>query len=271
VVRTPLDRPPDPQVARPLVRRTVLDEQVRDLRNRDPRSWGLRTWLGPLVVLAVLAGAPEVLVRLVAPEQDGGRILVAVAAIVGTELVLLGALLAFGRTVAARGGGWHRAFGLDWVRTCDWGPWLLGLAIVYAYRTTVFLVASLATDGRALDEASNLEVGAPTVLSVVVLGLAVAVLAPITEELMFRGLLLRSFMRRMPFWPAALLSTLLFALFHVPQVDTFVGAVTLALSVAVLGLGNCYLVRITGRLAPAMMVHASFNALSLAVAFAAAS
>ena len=249
----------------------MLDEQVRDQRRRDPRSWGPVTWLGPLLVLAVLAVATPVLVLLLTPERGDSRDVVATAVVLGSELVLLGALLVLGRTVAARGGGWRRTFGLDRVRRNDWAPWLLGMAIVYVNRTTVLLLATLVTDGRALEEASNLEVGAPTVLSVVVLVLAAVVLAPVTEELMFRGLVLRAFMRRMTFWPAALLSSLLFALFHVPQVDTFAGAVTLALSVAVLGLGNCYLVRITGRLAPAMMVHASFNALSLAVAFAVAS
>ncbi|MDP9461910.1 MAG: hypothetical protein M3Q22_17195 [Actinomycetota bacterium] len=45
---------------------------------------------------------------------------------------------------------------------------------------------------------------------------------------------------------------------------------TLALSVAALGLGNCFLVRITGRLTPAIMVHATYNALTLIVALATA-
>jgi membrane protease YdiL (CAAX protease family) len=267
---TPTEHSPDPQSSRLLVERTVLDEQVRGPGGRDPQSWGARTWLGPLLALAAIVGLTHV-VPLVAPDQGTGRVVVAISALVGGELLLLAALIAFGRPVAARGGGWRRAFGLDWVRRPDWLPWLLGLGIVYAFRTVVLVVAALLTDGRALKEASNLDVGPPTVLSVVVLVLVVVVLAPVTEELMFRGLLLRSFLRRMPFWPAALLSTLLFALIHVPQVETLLGAGTLALSVAVLGLGNCYLVRITGRLAPAMMVHASFNALTLAVAFATAS
>jgi uncharacterized protein len=267
---TPTERPAEAQSSRLLVERTVLDEQVRGPGHRDPEPWGAGTWLAPLLTLAAVVVLSDLVVPLVAPDRGGGRVALAVAALVGGELLLLAGLIAFGRAVAARGGGWRRTFGLDWIRGRDWVPWLLGLFLVYACRTAVLLVAALASDGRALEEASNLDVGPPTVLSVVVLVLTVVVLAPVTEELMFRGLLLRSFLRRMPFWPAALLSSLLFALFHVPQVDTALGAVTLALSVAILGLGNCYLVRITGRLAPAMMVHASFNALSLAIAFAAA-
>ena len=264
---TPTEHAAAPQSSRLLVERTVLDEQVRGA-GRDPQPWGLRTWLGPLIALAVVVVGVDLVA--LAPGRGVSRTVLGVVALVGGELLLLAALLLCGRAVAARGGGWRATFGFDRIRGRDWVPWLLGLVIVYVCRTTVLLIAAAVTDGRAVQEAGNLDVGRPTVLSVVVIGLTVAVLAPITEELMFRGLLLRTFMRRMPFWPAALLSTLLFALLHVPQVDTVAGAVTLALTVAVLGLGNCYLVRITGRLAPAMMVHASFNLLPLVFAFAAA-
>ena len=34
-------------------------------------------------------------------------------------------------------------------------------------------------------------------------------------------------------------------------------------SISVLGLGACYLVRVTGRLTPGMMVHATLNAVAL--------
>jgi uncharacterized protein len=36
-----------------------------------------------------------------------------------------------------------------------------------------------------------------------------------------------------------------------------------------LGLCNCYLVRITGRLTPGIMVHATYNALAIALVLAA--
>jgi uncharacterized protein len=259
------------QASRMLIERTVLDEQARGAGERDAQTWGVWTWLGPLLALAALIVLDNVVVPVLAPDEGPGRVAVGIAAAIGGELLLLAVLLAVGRRVAARAGGWRAAFGLDRVRTRDWLPWLLGIAVVYACRTAVLVVAAVLTEGRAVEEANNLQLRSPTALSIVVLTLLVVVLAPITEELMFRGLLLRSFLRRMSFWPAALLSTLLFALFHVFQVDTLLGAVTLALSVAVLGLGNCFVVRITGRLTPAIMVHATFNALTLVVALATAS
>jgi uncharacterized protein len=255
------------QASRLLVERTVLDEQAAAAREQDPRAWGVWTWLGPLLVLAALVAGGNVL-SLIAPREGTGRTVFFVAATVGGELLLLAALLAFGRAVAARAGGWRAAFGFDRIRRRDWLPWILGFAMIYACRTAVVVVAAVLTDGRAVREANNLVTGSPTVLSVVVLTVTVVVLAPVTEELMFRGLLLRSFLRRMSFWPAALLSSSLFGLFHVFAVDTLLGAVTLAVSVGVLGLGNCFVVRITGRLTAAVMIHATYNALALALAFA---
>ena len=263
----PRDELSEAQASRLLVARTVLDEPAQAARERDPRAWGAWTWLGPLLVLAAIVAVGEVVIPVVAPRDGTGRTVVGVATAVGGELLLLAALLAFGRAVAARAGGWRAAFGFDRIRRRDLLPWILGFAMIYACRTAVVVVAAVLTDGRAVREANNLVTGSPTVLSVVVLTVTVVVLAPVTEELMFRGLLLRSFLRRMSFWPAALLSSLLFALFHVFADDTLLGAVTLAVSVGVLGLGNCFVVRMTGRLTAAMMIHATANAVALAIAF----
>jgi membrane protease YdiL (CAAX protease family) len=213
----------------------------------------------------VIIVAGTVFAATVVPPGGTARTVTGIALTIGGELLLLAVLLLFGRRIAARDGGWRAAFGLDRIRKRDWVPWLWGLALTYAGRTAVGIVAAALTDGRAAREASNLSVGHPTVATVVTLALTACVLAPIAEELMFRGLVLRTFMRRMSFWPAAVLSTVLFAVFHVYEVHTVEGAVTLAFSVGVLGLVNCYLVRITGRLTPGIMVHAAFNALALTV------
>jgi membrane protease YdiL (CAAX protease family) len=251
----------------PLLRRRVLDEQVAEARRAGERPWGVHTWLLPLAVLVVSVPVLTLVAVLLLPA--GGGSAAAGYALTGVgELALLGTALAVGRPLAARGGGWARALGLDRVRRGDWAPFGVGVALVYGGRSLVGLVAGALTGGRALSEASNLDVTRPTAGSVLVLALVAVVLAPVTEELVFRGLLLRSFLRRMSFWPAALLSTALFAGFHAYQVRTLAGAVTLVLSIAVLGLAGCLLTRVTGRLAPGMLVHAAFNALALAVAVA---
>jgi uncharacterized protein len=253
-----------PQAHRSLIERTVLDEQLRTARQTAPQSWGVRSWLGPLVSLAALIVGSGFLAGAL-PERGTGRTIGVAALSIGLELVLLAVLVAFGRPLAARGGGWRPTLGLDRVRRSDWLPWITGVGFAYLGRTVVSVVALALTGGRALAEASNLTGGDGSVVSIVVLVVVAVVLAPIAEELMFRGLLLRTFMHRMSFWPAALLSTLLFGGFHMYEVGTLTGAVTLACSVGVLGLVNCYLVRITGRLTPGIMVHATYNALAVAV------
>jgi uncharacterized protein len=82
---------------------------------------------------------------------------------------------------------------------------------------------------------------------------------------MFRGLLLRALMTRFGFWPAAIVSTGIFAAVHTYEVNTLVGALTLAGAVATIGLTNCVLVRLTNRLTPGIAVHAGLNALGAAI------
>jgi membrane protease YdiL (CAAX protease family) len=73
----------------------------------------------------------------------------------------------------------------------------------------------------------------------------------------------------LPFWPAAALSSFLFALLHVPGADTLDGAVQVAALIYAFALLQCELVRRTARLAPAIGVHAAINLLSTGLALAA--
>lgn len=260
-------RPPPPRPT--LLERKVLDEQMAASRRDDPRPWGVRTWLGPLVALVALVAillAGRLLAAAVAPRSKAGMTALGIGLTAAAEALLFVVLLVLGRSIARRGGGWRKTYGLDGIRGCDWAPWAFGLLFVFVGRMAVGLMAAALSRGQALADAQNLRLAHPSPGSVIALGLVAVVIAPVAEELMFRGLLLRTFMRRMPFWPAALLSTALFGLLHTYEAASVAGAITLALSVGVLGLGNSFLVRITGRLAPAMMVHASFNALALAAA-----
>lgn len=85
--------------------------------------------------------------------------------------------------------------------------------------------------------------------------LALVIIAPLTEELLFRGLMLRGFLRHSPAWRAVLASALLFALIHLNpwQVP---GAVVLG------ALFGWWYVR-TGSLVPCLFGHALANGLPL--------
>jgi membrane protease YdiL (CAAX protease family) len=258
----PYGAPPPPR--RLLVERVVLDEQMAESRRVDPRPWGVRPWLLPLLTLVVIVVLANVAgVAAFGNKHGTARIWGGIALTFLAELALLFLLLAIGEPIARRTEGWRRTFGLDWVRRTDWLPWVLGICFVFVGRLVVGLLAYVFSHGSALAQANNVRLANPTVAEVVVLAVPLVIVGPVAEELMFRGLILRTFMRRMPFWPAAVLSTLLFGLAHTYEVATLAGALTLAASVGVLGLVNCYLVRITGRLTPGMMLHATANGVAV--------
>jgi hypothetical protein len=68
-----------------------------------------------------------------------------------------------------------------------------------------------------------------------------------------------------PFWRAILSTPVVFAGGHAYEARSAVDVVILVSSIGLLGLANGYLVRITGKLAPAIMVHATFNLLAVCV------
>src|SRR5687767_6494013 len=85
--------------------------------------------------------------------------------------------------------------------------------------------------------------------------IALVFVAPLTEELFFRGLALRAFLRRYSVGTAIVLSALLFALGHANPWQFA--------SAAVGGLLLGWLYWRTGSLVPCFLAHASFNGLSV--------
>jgi membrane protease YdiL (CAAX protease family) len=108
----------------------------------------------------------------------------------------------------------------------------IGLALVVG--AGLILLAGSAIDPnveRQLDEVESIGTGPWQVTLTVI---ALVVLAPLGEELLFRGLLLRGLARRMPFWPAALISSLLFASAHADSYVLWPRAIALVLTGLVL-------------------------------------
>jgi membrane protease YdiL (CAAX protease family) len=93
---------------------------------------------------------------------------------------------------------------------------------------------------------------------VVVMGILVLVAAPFAEEVFFRGFLLQGLARRWRFWPAAVVTSALFALAHIWW--------QFYLPVFVLGLAFSWLFWRTGSLWASIAAHATINATSFLVA-----
>jgi sodium transport system permease protein len=95
--------------------------------------------------------------------------------------------------------------------------------------------------------------------------LAIAIMPAVCEELLFRGLVLPAFLRPLGAWGAAFVSAALFGVIHL---DFAGGALSLyrVPFAAVVGLGLAALRLSTGSLAPAILAHATLNAITFAAA-----
>ncbi len=106
----------------------------------------------------------------------------------------------------------------------------------------------------------------------IILVLIVALLAPITEELMFRGVLYQLLEQRQGFRTAVFGSALVFSSFHIIGLSTenFLLAALITLpQLFIVGTVLANTSRRRGRLGPAIFIHAGFNLVAiLAVLFA---
>jgi hypothetical protein len=91
--------------------------------------------------------------------------------------------------------------------------------------------------------------------------LVVCVLAPVAEELLFRSVLFASLGRVIGMFPAAVLSTVLFTLVHLPIVTP-----PALVPIAALGAVLCLLTWRNGSVVPALAAHVTINALTMATA-----
>jgi uncharacterized protein len=155
------------------------------------------------------------------------------------------------RTDAIRLNQWSN---LSWINTIGISVVLVGAGILfnYLYGNYVF------PDVEMQEQVRKLFAAIPkTPVNWVILYLTVAVVAPLLEELLFRGLLQNSLANRMPIWAAILLSAAIFAAGHM-QLYAFPGLLVLG---AVFG----YIYHITGSLRVTILLHMLNNAAALAL------
>ena len=87
----------------------------------------------------------------------------------------------------------------------------------------------------------------------------VVIIAPLTEEMFFRGFIFHGLWSRFGFWPAAVGSGWLFAMVHVTGRDR----IGLIVPFTILGILFAALVRRTGSLWNSIAVHFLFNAINI--------
>lgn len=147
----------------------------------------------------------------------------------------------------------------------DFGYIALGLIFQIALAALIAPLAELLfPDGQPPQEVADAIANADSTMLVVGFIVAAVILAPITEELMFRGVLLRALEPRGKRL-ALIVSALLFAAIHLLGVDYtrfWQSAAVIIPPIFLLGLVLGWLTQRNGRLGPAIFLHSGWNLLA---------
>jgi membrane protease YdiL (CAAX protease family) len=242
----------------------ALDREVAMSLDVDA-PWRRAAVIPAVAVLALGIVIPLVVIGLDLPRHGDVR---AAYGLVG-EVTFAAIVVVVALPVVRRMGGWTQTVGLDPPRTGDAWSVVRWFFAQFGARICVGIVIAIAAPHvHPVGNAAGVDKLQSTG-RVLVLISAVAI-APLVEEIAFRGLMLRAMMRRLGYWPAAGLSSLVFALLHAPSVPNLESAIVIVLVIYVFGLLQCQLVRRHARLAPAVGVHAATNLVTLMIALAAA-
>jgi membrane protease YdiL (CAAX protease family) len=137
----------------------------------------------------------------------------------------------------------------------------LGLAAAaYLGYVAIALVYSALVRPEQEDVTRDLGLGSGA-FGTIAAGLLIVVAAPISEEIFFRGFIFGGLRRRLSFPGAAVLSGVIFGLFHFTGPDS-IGVVP---QLAFLGFALAWLYEETGSIYPPIAVHAVNNALAFAI------
>jgi uncharacterized protein len=215
-----------------------------------------------MVSLIALVGLIAILIGLtglVRPSDDI-RALISLLA----EITIAAIVAVAGRRVYGSLAALVQTVGLGVPTRSDVVAWLAGCGAQFGALVVLGIVMTALNPGFDPSQASNTTglSSAPPV-ALVLIGIAAVLIAPIVEETQFRGLLLRAGIAHDGFPLAAVGTSVLFGLLHTYEAHSLAGAAYLGIRLAVFGLVQCLIVRRSGRLTPAVMVHATFNAIAL--------
>ena len=225
-----------------------------------PKPWGIPAVLlalllpvalwGSSLVVAIVGGTPD--------ELSAGEIVTGLVFTIVLDFVLIG--LAAGLSL------WR--YRLSWgdlgLRPFDRSFWWLPLAaaasahigiIVYSVVLTVLGAEAAVPEQEDLDQLFESRAVLPLA------GVATVLMAPLAEEIFFRGFIFPGLLRRFGVGGAMVASGLLFGAFHITGPET----VGLVLPFGAIGMLFAWVYYRTGSLWPSIATHLLFNSVSFAV------
>lgn len=212
------------------------------------------------VVGAVLCATVVYAVR--GPVDAESDAFVFAGSVIGQYAGMIGLLLLISRRKGS--GSLAADFGLRFHLRRDWWIVPVGFGVQIAANVALIPISMIADKQKAAqDVVQRLE--SSTGLELLLLVLSAALVAPVVEEVLFRGLLLRALLRRMPAAPAVGLSALVFASVHL--LDP--GAVIVLPGLLLVGLVNGVLAVRGGDLSRPILLHVGFNLLVVLIALGA--
>jgi membrane protease YdiL (CAAX protease family) len=229
---------------------TVSPIEAPARRGRTPAvaDWGPLSAAAVVLVGVALGLGAAALVLL----ADDGRAVTAASGLL-TDLILLAVVVAW----AARGAQRLGAATLGLRRTAFWPALGWSCAVLAGVWVAEGVLAALLGGGTADSGRHAAAHFAPVVA--ILLVAAVAVSAPIVEEIAFRGYLFPALSAWRGPWAGALVTAVLFGAAHVLALPPAFLA-----GAAVFGFGACLLRWFTGSLLPGIAVHSLNNAIVLA-------
>lgn len=186
-------------------------------------------------------------------HSTGGKLVAQALLEVTLVFVAIGVAIGAASDISLREG--LASLGLRRFRPSAFGWMALGL---FSYYVAAIAYGALITEPDQKDIARDLGLDAGVLAAIPVVALIVFV-APIAEEIFFRGMLFGGLRKRLSTFPAAAISALVFGALHATT------GITAVPPLIVFGFMLALLYERTGSLVPGMIAHAFNNALALAL------
>lgn len=261
--------PPRPDGLHPVPplppRPDALAQETRPEGARPAATWSWYEAVGIYILGFLVAGLLTVpLIRLMEPDTDLTNITLSVVA----ALAILGVLVTW---LSIQHRGWVRIIGLpekgEWGRQVGAGV-VSGLILFPVITIVVGGILSLilnAVTGQQVQPPEQVGEHLTTLGTVITVAYAF-VIAPVGEELFFRGVLFRTLRDRHGFRVGAVGSAFGFGLIHfIP--GNAADAALLMIAMFFTGLGLCYIYERRGTLVAPIAAHVTFNVIGIVLIF----